>query len=155
MKFYWAINAGLHIIAIILLSGALCSENFLFRKGMNADDVKKLLIADAVHAGALILVIVTGLLYIFVFNRHATFSHRHNVFFIAKLIMFAIVVCCSLYPSYTFQRWRRAVRLQRPSLISYHQQQMVSRFIRLELCALLIIPIMIELARAGYGQWTH
>ncbi|CAG8999795.1 MAG: hypothetical protein CENE_01774 [Candidatus Celerinatantimonas neptuna] len=155
MKLYWAINAGLHIIAIILLSGALCSENFLFRRGMNADDVKKLLIADAVHAGALVLIIITGLSYILVFNHNAAFNYSQNLFFIAKLVMFAIVVCCSLYPSYTFQRWRKAVRLQRPSLISYHQQRMVSRFIRLELYALLIIPVLVELARAGYGQWTN
>lgn len=148
MPLFSALNASLHIIAIILLSGSLCSENFLFRKGMTSADVRKLLIADLVHAGALLLILISGVIFLHSLDKDTCQALVHNRFFIAKITLFIVILISSFYPSLTFHRWRRAARAKRPSLISYSQRRWVSYCIHFELTALIIIPILLELAKA-------
>lgn len=149
MYIYQAINASLHIIAIILLSGALCAEFFLFRKGMTTKDVNTLLIADWVHRFALALILVTGIIYLHSKTEQMQVALFNSPFFVAKLVLFTLLVGLSLYPTLTFRRWRQSVRKQSPSLINYYQIQWVSNCIRLELTALLIIPVLLEFAKAS------
>ncbi|WP_220719435.1 DUF2214 family protein [Agarivorans litoreus] len=151
MSLIEAINAGLHVTAIILLAGALYSEAFLFRRGMTQDDVKKLLLADATHAFSTVLIFITGALRLFLF--HST-SHTYldNPFFALKMLLFFVVVLLSLYPSATFYRWRKALKQGKPSMISYRQHSSVIWLIRLELGVLLLIPMLVTLARAGFGD---
>ncbi|WP_026957478.1 DUF2214 family protein [Aliagarivorans taiwanensis] len=143
-----AINAGLHVIAIVLLAGALCSEAFLFRQGMREDDVEKLLMADFLHAFSTIMIFITGAMRIVIFEEVSA-NYLDNPYFGLKMLVFFVVVLLSLYPTTTFYRWRKAIRQGSPSMISYRQHGAVIWLIRMELCSLLVIPMLVALSRMG------
>ena len=145
-----AVIGALHIIALVIMAGALASEYFLFRRGMSTQDVEKVLIADFLHLLALASLIITGIIRIHGFEQSTSY-YLHNELFLLKLVMVGTIFFLSIYPSITFWYWRSAIRNNRASLITRHQQQLIIWSIRIELFLLLIIPVLSSLVRHGFS----
>lgn len=138
-----------HIIALVIMSGALASEYFLFRRGMSTKDVEKVLVADSLHLLSLFLLVITGFIRMHWLD-HPQDYYLSNDVFLLKVFMVGTIVVLSLYPSLTFWKWRYAIKHNKASLITRQQQQLIFWSIRIELFLLLIIPMLSSMVRHGY-----
>ncbi|RKF22184.1 DUF2214 family protein [Alginatibacterium sediminis] len=145
-----AINEGLHVTAIVSLSGSLYAQFFLFGSGLSETDVRRLLTSASVHAFSLLLIASSGMLRLYVFEPEMLRLLESSVFML-KLQIFIVFVLCSLYPAFTFYRWRKELKQGQPSMISYRQHTAVLWCIRFELAALMLIPMLAAFARVGFG----
>jgi len=144
-----AIVGAFHIIALVIMSGALASEYFLFRRGMSTKDVEKVLVADSLHLLSLLLLVITGIIRMHWFENQQSY-YVENEIFLFKTLMVGTIVLLSIYPSITFWKWRYAIKNNKVSLITRHQQQLIIWSVRIELFLLLIIPLLSSLVRHGY-----
>lgn len=136
---------ALHYCAVIILTGAITSEYFLFRRGMSIEQVRKLLLADGLAALALLLIFITGVLLVLAHSEQPTVLLA-NPGYRTKLLLFCLMVISFGYPSHLFYRWRRSLRHGRAPMVSIQQQFWVIWILRGNLLLLALIPLLATLA---------
>src|SRR5690606_35404850 len=96
-----ALFAFLHHFVAFLLVATLCIEFVLIREPFSETIARKLLKTDALFGMAAGAVLIVGFLRVIYFEKGASF-YFSNVFFIAKLALFALVGVLSIRPTKEF-----------------------------------------------------
>jgi putative membrane protein len=105
-----AILAYLHLSAIFALIVFQTSEAALCRaEWMNPKIVERLVRVDRIYWIALISVLVTGFLRIYLGGKGSAF-YWHNWLLHTKITLFVIVLLLSTRPTRRFLRWRATLR---------------------------------------------
>ena len=131
----------IHFCALILLTGALTSEYFLFRRGMSIEQVRKLLIADGLAALALLLLFISGLMQLYA-EPQGPIALLQLPSYRLKLVLFMLMALSFGYPSRLFYRWRQSLRRGRAPMVSTQQQLWVIWILRIDLLLLMLIPLL-------------
>ncbi|MGA6098598.1 DUF2214 family protein [Stutzerimonas marianensis] len=146
----YAVAAYLHFVAIFLLFALLVLEHQLFRLPLNFKRARSLFRVDLAFGIAAGLVLVTGAARAMRYGKGLDY-YLNNSFFHAKIGVFVLVALLSIYPTATFLRWRPALKAGEVPAISAASARGVKLVIRIELAALLVLPLLAVMMARGYG----
>lgn len=146
----YAVAAYLHFVAIFLLFALLVLEHQLFRLPLNFKRARSLFRVDLAFGIAAGVVLVTGAARAMRYGKGLDY-YLNNSFFHAKLGLFVVVALLSIYPTVTFLKWRPALKAGQIPTISPNHARLVKLVIRIELLALLILPLLAALMARGLG----
>lgn len=104
-----ALLAFIHHVAVFTLVAAPSAELALFARKLDLHQAKKIKRADMAYGIAASVLIVAGFLRVFYFEKGRAY-YFHNVFFIAKVLLFALVALLSIYPTLLFLSWNRPLK---------------------------------------------
>lgn len=141
----------LHFIAAFALVAALVAELVLLRQAISVPVVRQLLVADAVYGASAALVLAAGLLRVFYFEKGAAY-YFGNAAFLAKLGLFILVGCLSIYPTKQFFAWRRATRAGKAPEVNGKTLRALRATIQAELIALILLVLCATLMAHGLGS---
>jgi putative membrane protein len=147
-----AVFAFLHHVAAFALVGALASEFFLVERHPTAAQARKLQRADLVYGISAGVLLVVGPLRVFVFENGGS-SYFTNVFFLAKLSLFAVVGLASIYPTAVFLSWSRYLKVNQLPHLTDSQVRGVRSAVVLELVGIVGIVLCASLMARGFGQF--
>ncbi len=147
-----AVAAYLHYLAIFVLFALLTYEHGLFRQTLDLEQARRLLRIDLAYGISAGLVLATGAARVLWFGKGLDY-YLHNALFHAKLGLFLLVALLSILPTAVFLGWRPALKAGQPPQISPRQARLVTLLIRLELLALLIMPLLAALMARGFGYF--
>ena len=146
----YAIAAYLHFVAIFLLFALLVLEHQLFRLPLNFKRARSLFRVDLAFGIAAGFVLVTGAARAMRYGKGLDY-YLNNSFFHAKVGLFVVVALLSIYPTVTFLKWRPALKSGQVPSISPTSARMVKLVIRIELLALLLLPLLAAFMARGLG----
>jgi len=146
-----AIAAYLHYLSIFVLFALLVLEHRLFRLPLDLERARSLIVVDIAYGACAGVVLLTGAARVLWFAKGADY-YLHNSLFHAKIGLFVLVALLSILPTMTFLNWRNDLKAGRVPQVSEHQSRLVTMTIRLELLALLILPLLATLMARGYGM---
>lgn len=146
----YAIAAYLHFLAIFLLFGLLLLEHQLFRLPLTFERARSLFRTDILFGLTAGLVLASGAARAILYGKGLDYYLRNSLFH-AKVGLFVAVALLSIYPTLTFLRWRAALAEGRAPQVSAARARWVRLVIRLELLALLAIPLLAVLMARGFG----
>ncbi|MCB1650007.1 MAG: DUF2214 family protein [Pseudomonadales bacterium] len=134
----------LHLLAALVLAGALLLENIAVQREISREDLRNLLKVDAVYGISAALVALCGLTLWLWVGKPAAFYNGNPVFH-AKLTLFVLIALLSIYPTVFLLRQRKGVQetIEVPAG--------VIRVLRLELLLLALIPVLAFLMARGVG----
>ncbi|MEE9101080.1 MULTISPECIES: DUF2214 family protein [Pseudomonas] len=146
-----AIAAYLHYLSIFILFALLVLEHRLFRLPLDLERARSLIVIDIAYGACAGVVLLTGAARVLWFAKGADY-YLHNSLFHAKVGLFVLVALLSILPTMTFLNWRNDLKASRIPQVSARQCKLVTMTIRLELLALLILPLLATLMARGYGM---
>ncbi|WP_343576985.1 DUF2214 family protein [Pseudomonas sp.] len=146
-----AIAAYLHYLSIFILFALLVLEHRLFRLPLDLERARSLIVIDIAYGACAGVVLLTGAARVLWFAKGADY-YLHNSLFHAKVGLFVLVALLSILPTMTFLNWRNDLKAGRTPQVSARQCKLVTMTIRLELLALLILPLLATLMARGYGM---
>lgn len=146
--FLAAIIAWAHYTAIIVLAGTLVGEWALFERQMSVERARRLRRVDMIYGLAAAVVLGSGLLRLW-FEKGPLFYVENGAFWM-KIALFAGIGIASIYPTIVFAKWAPALRGGAAPEIGAFQAQAVALIIRVEIVALLFIPLFAALMARGY-----
>lgn len=138
----------LHFIAVFAIVGALVAEQFLVRKTMTRNEIKRIAVIDGVYGLGAVLVLIAGTILWFWVGKPAEFYTRNWIFH-TKLTLFVVLGLLSLYPTIFFLKNRRGLDINTEIIIP----SAVFVCLRLELLLLLVIPILASYMSLGIGSF--
>lgn len=141
-----ALISGAHIIGIILIGICLFLELFLFKRQLSAAQVKVLTKVDLGYLFAALLVLTTGLLRWFFFEKTALY-YTDNWVFLIKLSLFIFIGILSIPPTLHYFKLAR-MKVPQQSQESF---QKIRGYIRYEIFILFFIPILAAFVARGFG----
>lgn len=131
-----------HFIGIIVLASTLVAEHVLLKGELDAGLRRRIGIIDAVYGLSALVVLCSGLTLWLWVGKPAGF-YTDNPVFLAKLGCFILMGLVSIRPSLFLRRNRDVARVTVPKTIV--------NCIRIELTALVIIPLLAVLMAQGTG----
>lgn len=146
----YAVAAYLHFVAILLLFALLALEHQLFSQPLDFKRARSLFRTDIAFGIVAGLVLITGLARAMRYGKGMDY-YLNNSFFHAKITLFVVVALLSIYPTVTFLKWRPALKAGQAPTISPASARWVRLIIRVELLALLLIPMFATLMARGFG----
>src|SRR5690606_19695447 len=144
------VAAYLHFVAIFLLFALLVLEHQLFSQPLSLERARSLFRTDIAFGIVAGLVLITGAARAMRYGKGMDY-YVNNSFFHAKIGVFVAGALLSIYPTVAFLRWRPALKAGQPPAISPATTRWVKLIIRVELLALLLIPLLATLMARGFG----
>lgn len=145
-----AIAAYLHFLSIFGLFALLSIEHVLFKRPLDLQRAKTLIITDLAYGLCAALVLITGAARVLWFGKGWEYYLYNGVFHI-KLGLFLLVGLLSILPTFVFINWRNSVNAGEVPEVSERKGKLVIMTIRLELLILLILPLLASLMARGFG----
>jgi putative membrane protein len=145
-----AFFAFLHHVAAFTVFATLLVELVLLKEELSVPRARKLQRVDLAFGIAAGAVLVIGLLRVFYFEKGASY-YFHNIPFIAKLSLFAVVGLVSIYPTLQFLSWRGALKEGRAPIVAPATLRRLRMVIHAELAGIVIIILCAALMARGVG----
>ncbi len=138
----WAssITAYLHYLGFMAAFASLTVEVFHLKPDMTIDEAKKVAFADAAYGIAATAILVTGVLRVLYFGK-GTDYYLGNPFFYAKMGVFIIVSCLSVYPTFTFISWTKDLQAGQVPALEMAKFNRLSWLIKGELIGFTLLPL--------------
>jgi putative membrane protein len=143
--------AFLHHVAAFALVAALAIEFVLIRSELTVRNARTILLADAAIGAAAGVILVVGFLRVFFFEKGAAY-YFHNVPFIAKLSLFAIIGLLSIYPTRQFLSWRASLRQGTIPVVEPAKLRTIRAVIHWELAGIVVLILCAALMARGIGH---
>lgn len=145
--------AFFHHIVVFALFAIVAMELSLLKQRVDAALVRRLTTIDAIYGGLAVVILLVG------FARATLaakgwFYYSHNLFFWLKIATFALIGLLSVFPTLTFLRWRRQLKLERPLIPEEREVRRLRLLLHIE--ATLFVPLLafaVAMAR-GYGVFN-
>ncbi len=137
-----------HFLGLAVLLAALSTEHLLFDTTLDAKQAKRIAVIDFVYVIAMIIVLTTGLLKIFVIGKPAVYYLQNWIFHI-KLMLFVVMMALSVYPTIHFVRNRNRAEGETATY-----PKMIKMLLRVELLIFLILPLLAVLMARGQGYFN-
>jgi putative membrane protein len=136
-----------HHVLIFGIFGILFAEFWLLRSDLNRATAARIASIDlwyGVFAGA-VVVIGFGRA---IFAAKGWTYYSHNLYFWAKIAIFAVVGLLSLPPTFEFIRWRKLTVAPSEAEI-----KAVRRYLHVEVALFMLLPIFAAAMARGYGEF--
>lgn len=144
-----AVISSLHLLALALGLPAVFLRGRALKGPLDADGLRRLLVADNVWGIAAVLWIVTGLLRAFGgLEKGADFYLRSPLFW-AKMALFLVVLLLEIRPMATFIRWR--VQLGRGEAVDTSAARALYTLNHVELAIVVAMVFVASLMARGVG----
>ena len=137
-----------HFIAVFAIVGAIFAEQFLVSKSMTRNEIKRIAKIDAIYIFGVILVLIAGLILWFWVGKPVSFYSRNWIFH-TKLTMLIVLGLLSVYPIIFFFKNRKGNDMDTKIRIPVT----VIILLRLELCLIIVMPILATLISLGIGTF--
>lgn len=147
---YSALFAYLHYASIIALAGSLMLELFAYHQNINEKELKMLQKADTLYGVMAILVVATGLIRSFYFEKGSEYYYSNPIFLI-KFGLFLVIGILSIYPTVWFIRWGKQLKQEGVFRITQKQNTYISTILKIEVALLFIMPLLAALMARGFG----
>jgi putative membrane protein len=145
-----AFFAFLHHVAAFTLFATLVVELILLKDELSVPRVRKIQRVDLVFGIAAGVVLVIGLLRVFYFEKGASY-YFHDIPFIVKLSLFAVVGVVSIYPTLQFLSWRGSLKEGRAPIVAPATLRRLRMAVHAELTGIVIIILCAALMARGVG----
>ncbi|MEO8974711.1 MAG: DUF2214 family protein [Casimicrobiaceae bacterium] len=142
--------AFLHFLAAFALFAALAVEIVLMHGTPDATSARRLLRVDAVFGACAGIVLAAGIMRVLYFEKGPAY-YLHDVAFIAKMLLFAIVGLLSIYPTRQFLAWRKAFARDGTVTASVTQMRRIRTVIHIEATLVVLIILCASLMAHGVG----
>ncbi|AMO78943.1 MULTISPECIES: DUF2214 family protein [Pseudomonas] len=146
-----ALVAYLHFISIFVMFALLVLEHRLFQLPLDARRARSLVIIDLAYGASAGVVLLSGIARTLWFAKGLDY-YLHNAAFHALVGLFVLVALLSIYPTLTFLNWRNALKAGQAPQVGEAQGRRVTLVIRIELLAMLILPLLASLMAHGIGM---
>ncbi len=146
-----ALFAFLHHLAAFSLVAALAVEFVLLREELTPRTAQRILIADTIYGASAGAILVVGLLRVFHFEKGWAY-YGHNLPFMIKMSLFAMVGLLSVYPTVEFLSWRKLLRAGAAPRLDALKQRRLRKVVHWELAGIVFILLSAALMARGYGQ---
>lgn len=147
-----ALFAFLHHFAAFTLVCAIAIECVLIRDELTIERARTLLRTDIVAGIAAGFVLIVGVLRVLVFEKGAAF-YFHNGFFIAKMIAFVTIALLTIYPTFEFLSWRKALQRGQRPFVEPRKIRRIRTLLQLELIGVVVLVFCAALMARGIGQF--
>ena len=147
---YSALFAYLHYASILGLAGSLIVELVIYNQNIHQKELKILQKADSIYGLTAILVVATGLIRTFYFEKGSEY-YWGNYVFLTKFSLFVIIGLLSIYPTVVFLKWGKELKKSGTFQVMDQQHSYISKIIRIEVILLFIIPLLAAMMARGYG----
>ena len=137
-----------HFIAVFAIVGAIFAEQFLVSKSMTRNEIKRIAKIDAIYIFGVILVLIAGLILWFWVGKPVSFYSRNWIFH-TKLTMLIVLGLLSVYPIIFFFKNRKGNDMDTKIRVPVT----VIILLRLELCLIIVMPILATLISLGIGTF--
>ena len=137
-----------HFIAVFAIVGAIFAEQFLVSKSMTRNEIKRIAKIDAIYIFGIILVLIAGLILWFWIGKPVSFYSRNWIFH-TKLTMLIGLVLLSVYPIIFFFKNRKGNDVDTKIKVPIT----VIILLRLEMCLIIVMPILATLISLGIGTF--
>ncbi|HEV8501815.1 MAG TPA: DUF2214 family protein [Casimicrobiaceae bacterium] len=142
--------AFLHFLAAFALFAALAVELMLTRGTLDAVTARRLLVVDGVFGISATVVLLAGIARVLWFAKGPAY-YLHDIYFIAKMALFAAIGLLSIYPTLQFLRMRPVLRQGgTPALHPAHQRR-VRLVIHVEATLVVLMILCASLMARGVG----
>ena len=146
-----ALIAYLHFIAIFILFAFLSVEVILIAGTLDARTLRLLQNMDRWYFGAVLAVLVTGLLRLALGAKGADFYLESWPVYV-KLGLFLVVGMISVYPTLAYIRWRRALDHDGAWQVPGDEQRRMRRLVMIEIHLAALIPVFAVIMSRGLGR---
>lgn len=146
-----ALVAYLHFVSIFVMFALLVLEHRLFKLPLDLARARSLVIVDLAYGASAGVVLLSGIARALWFAKGPDY-YLHNAAFHALVGLFVVVALLSVYPTMTFLNWRNALKAGQVPQPSESQARRVTLVIRVELLAMLILPLLASLMAHGIGM---
>jgi len=146
-----ALVAYLHFISIFLMFALLVLEHRLFKLPLDHARARSLVIVDLAYGASAGVVLLTGIARALWFAKGLDY-YLHNAAFHALVGIFVLVALLSIYPTLTFLNWRNTLKAGQAPQVEAAQGRRVLMVIRVELLAMLVLPLLASLMAHGIGM---
>jgi putative membrane protein len=143
--------AFLHHVAAFSLVAAVVVEFVLIRDHLTVARARKIQLADLVFGVSAGVVLVVGFLRVLYFEKGPSY-YFHNIPFIAKLSLFAVVGLLSIYPTVEFSSWGKFVKQGRAPVVTDRKMRAIQSIIHWELVG--IVFLILCAALMARGVWS-
>lgn len=145
-----AILAYLHLLAILTMVVFIASEAALCRiEWLNAAVVERLAKVDLIYGIAAVTVLATGVARTW-WGMKGTTWYWTNPLLHVKLAMFVFVGVLSIFPTITFIRWRKGLRVA-GALPAEAEVRKTRRLVMVQAHILALIPLVAVFFARGFG----
>ena len=145
-----ALAIGHHVAAFAVLA-TLAAEWALLRPGLAAADAGRIRQIDAIYGAAAGAVLVIGIGRLFGGIIDESY-YASNIFFWAKMSVFAAIGLISIGPTRRFGRWQRAAAERSAWVAPPEEVALTQRAITAELALFPLIPACAALMARGFGS---
>lgn len=145
-----AFVAYIHYLGVMTLMAALVSEHLLISGPLELARARQLVIVDLIYGLAAGAVLLSGILSMFYFGKGAAY-YLSNPIYHAKLGLFILLALLSVYPTVQFRSWRTSVKAGQTPEMPPARLAAMRRVIRLELLAVVLIPLLAVMMGRGVG----
>nr|MEE4268794.1 DUF2214 family protein [Candidatus Krumholzibacteria bacterium] len=137
---------ALHYLGFAAMFAALVLQLNFFQSSVDGAVARKLARTDAVYGLSALVVLVTGLLRVFLFEKPPSY-YGHNYLFHIKVTVFLVAALLSIYPTVRFLRHKQA---QDGEKVEYPRA--IGVLLKWELALLVSIPFLAVMMAHGYGM---
>lgn len=139
-----------HYLAFFGLTAALVLQITLLTASPTIEMAKRIQRADLAYGLMALLLLVMGLLRVFYFEKGADYYFT-NSYFIIKLILFGLVGLISVYPTITYRRWNKAIKIGQAPTLSIDSAIKLRRALHYQLIGILGILFCASMMAHGIG----
>lgn len=146
-----ALMAFLHHVFAFTLTACLVYEFAAYHKNMSIDEARRIQRVDLVYGISAGLLLITGLLRVFLFEKGVIF-YIHAPFFWVKMAAFAIVGLLSIDPTIRYICWNKLLKENQPPVTSDADFKRTRLLLWLELAGIVIILFSAAMMARGIGM---
>lgn len=150
MIFSAALVAFGHYLAFFGLTAALVLQIALLTASPTIEIAKRIQRADRAYGLMAILLLVMGLLRVFYFEKGADY-YFGNTYFIIKLSLFVVVGLLSAYPTITYLRWSKAIKIGKAPELSIDSTLKLRRALHYQFIGIMGILFCASMMAHGIG----
>lgn len=146
--------AFVHFAAAFAIVSALTLELALLRGELTLENARRVRRADLAFGIAAAVILVAGVLRVLYFETGPEF-YLHDVPFLIKMALFAVVGAISIYPTMEFLSWRKSLDSGRVPTVSPEKLARIRRILHWELVGILAITLCASLMAKGIGYFGN
>jgi putative membrane protein len=143
-----AFFAFLHFVAAFGIFTTLFYEWLALTRAPTLLEAKKLQKCDMWYGIFAVVILVVGFMRVFYFEKGSAYYFSSH-FFIAKLVLFAIIGVLSIYPTVQFLSWRKDTQQGKAPVLTEKQFASLRLVLRLEMVLLLGVVFCASMMAKG------
>lgn len=145
--------AFLHFFAAFVLFAALAAELVLASGAPDHSRAVRLLRVDMVFGIAAGVALAAGVVRVLFLEKGAAY-YFHNGFFMAKMLLFALVGLLSIYPTREFLSWRKAIARGEAPAVDAVVMRRLRTVLHVEATLVVLLILCASLMAHGVGVFA-